>query len=146
MKDKHTFPRQRHLTFGWVAQDERCTQPPNFSPELALPSLLTFLLLPRQIKPFSRSQPSWKMHLQPVQGSRGCANSSHVSVFGGEEEGPVKHTCFALPVLISSQAQRLGRRRNYSNADYNSKIHPPLLMQNVTPFLCLQDVLLLPPN
>lgn len=69
MKDKHTLLRQRHFAFGCMTQDERRAQPPNLSPELALPSRLTFLLLPRQIKPLSHSQPSWELHSQPAQDS-----------------------------------------------------------------------------
>lgn len=97
MKDKHTFLRQRHLTFGCVTQDERRTQPPNFSPELALPSRLTFLLLPSQIKPLSHSQPSLKTAFttSPRLPSP-CQLFARVRVFGGEEKGLMKHTCFAL--------------------------------------------------
>lgn len=70
-----------------------------------------------------------------------CASSLHVSecLWGRGRalwDAPVS-LCFAgqEPVLVlRSQAQRLGRHRNYSD---KSKMHPPLLGQNVAPSFCL---------
>lgn len=71
---------QRHLAFGCVTQEERRTQPTNFSPKLgARASFTADIYPPAKSNQIPLSQLSWKLHLHPVQGSLPRASSSHAS-------------------------------------------------------------------
>lgn len=71
---------QRHLAFGFVTQEEKHTQPTNFSPELGARASFTADIYPSaKSNQIPLSQLSWKLHLQPVQGSLPHASSSHAS-------------------------------------------------------------------
>lgn len=71
---------QRHLAFCCVTQEERRTQPTNFLPELGARLSFTADIYPSaKSNQISLSQPSWKLHLHPVQSSLPRASSSYAS-------------------------------------------------------------------